>query len=85
MSLTSVVPAASPSDLQSSSPFVPSLAAKKSSPPAFASDVGAELALPGRMFLTSFVPVPVPSDFQSSRPCVTPAALKKSLPATFVR
>ena len=68
--MTSFVPAAVPSDLQSSLPWVPSLAAKKSVPATFVSQPGVELALPGLMSLTSFVPAAVPSDFQSSLPCV---------------
>ena len=76
MSLTRFVPAAVPSDFQSSSPCVPSSAIRKRVPATFASPLGLELALPGLMSLTSFVPAAVPSDLQSSAPCVGSKAVK---------
>ena len=84
--MTSFVPAAVPSDFQSSLPWVASVGAEEER----AADVrerstAPELALPGLMSLTSFVPAAVPSDFQSSTPCVPSSAAKKSVPATFVR
>jgi hypothetical protein len=72
MSLTSFVPAAVPLELQSSTPWVPSSARKKSLPAKakVVSSVGDESPPPGLMSLTSVVPAAVPSDFQSSVPCV---------------
>ena len=66
MSLTITVPAAVPSDFQSSSLCVPSFALKYSSPLTLVRPEGFELPEPGLMSLTITVPAAVPSDFQSS-------------------
>src|SRR5438874_2471618 len=95
MSLTSLVPAAVPSDLHGSRPWVGSVAVKKTLPPMSVSSRRLGSPPPGLMSLTSLVPAAVPSDLQSSRPCPGSvqdlqgashsAPLKKSVPATSVR
>ena len=66
MSLTRTVPAAVPSLFHSSTPCVPSSAAKNSVPFTFVRSLGYELRLPGLMSLTRTVPAAVPSLFHSS-------------------
>ena len=66
MSLTSLVPAAVPFDFQSSRPWLPSSALKKSDPSASARSKGEESTPFWLMSLTSVVPPGVPSDVQSS-------------------
>jgi len=65
---TSEVPAAVPLLFQSSAPFVPSSAWKKTRPFALVKPFGFELPEPVRMSRTSVVPGAVPSLFQSSVP-----------------
>ena len=83
--LDQTVPAAVPSLFHSSTPCVPSSAAKNSVPLTFVRSLGYELALPGLMSLTRTVPAAVPSLFHSSCPCVPSSAAKNSVPLTFVR
>src|SRR5262245_1891162 len=62
MSFTSMVLAAVPMVLQSSSPVLPSVALKKSVPLTFVRNDGNELFDPGLMSLTSTVPAAAPFD-----------------------
>src|SRR4029078_8930751 len=80
MSLTRTVPPVVPSDFQSSAPFVPSSAVKKTVPPTLVRRNGAELSGPGRMSFTRLVPALVPSLFQSSVPATPSLAANSALP-----
>src|SRR6266581_4799803 len=86
MSSTSIVPAAVPSDVHSSAPFVPSLAENSSEVPNAPSESGLELSEPGAMSFTSTVPEELPFDFHSSRPWdLLSTAEKNRVPFTSVR
>src|SRR6266540_3702691 len=84
MSLTSFVPAAVPSDFQSSARPYALRALKKSVWLALVRYHGWLPPRPRLTSLTSLVPGPVPSDFQSSLPYPAPRALKKVLPWNLV-
>ena len=83
--VTGFVPAAVPSDIQTSWSCGESAAVKKSEPAKSVSCPTPPPSLPGRMSLTSLVPAVVPSVLQSSLPCVPSLAAKKIVPAASVK
>ena len=83
MSATRVVPAAVPSETQTSAPCAPSLARNTTFEPSAARLVTPASEIPGLMSLTMCVPAAVPSETHSSAPFTLFEAVKKSwFPAT---
>src|SRR6266581_374665 len=80
MSFTRTVPASVPLVFQSSTPEVPSLAAKYSAPLKTVNPEGEEPIGPGLMSFPRTVPATVPSLFQSSAPELPSLARKYSAP-----
>ena len=76
MSAMRVVPAAVPSDRQSSVPPMPSSALKNSVGPTAVSSLGAAPATPVLMSAIGTVPAAVPSEIQSSGPVLLLPAWK---------